>query len=350
MMKIKDERLFKLIRDYLLVYLPEQKCCSKDTISAYRESLNKLLDYITKERNIPLEDITFSLLNHQMIAEFLNWLEMDRKCCISTRNHRLSYIRSFFKYSGHMDPMLLIYYNDLLKIPLKKDMKLKVLEFMSEEALKAVLSQPNTLTKNGIRDLFFMVLMYDTAARDREMLELKVKDFSSEPKTPCVYLTGKGNKKRVVPVMKKTVEHFNKYISIFHRTQEYDSNQYLFYTIRHGLKQQMSDDNVARFMNNYGLSAKVICKDVPSKVHPHMFRRTRAMHLYRAGMPLALLSEWLGHENLETTLIYAYADTEMKREAIKKATGDNNPLNSNDKLQLSWKNDDEILRQLYGLK
>jgi hypothetical protein len=80
-----------------------------------------------------------------------------------------------------------------------------------------------------------------------------------------------------------------------------------------------------------------------------MFRRTRSMHLYRAGMPLALLSEWLGHENPETSLIYAYADTEMKREAIRKATRNNNPLNVN-KIQAFWKNDDELIRQLYGLK
>ena len=43
------------------------------------------------------------------------------------------------------------------------------------------------------------------------------------------------------------------------------------------------------------------------------------MHLYQAGMPLALLTEWLGHADPETTLIYAHADTEMKRHALEKA-------------------------------
>lgn len=42
---------------------------------------------------------------------------------------------------------------------------------------------------------------------------------------------------------------------------------------------------------------------------------SRATHLYQAGMPLALLTEWLGHADPETTLIYAHADTEMKRHA-----------------------------------
>jgi len=349
MRKLRDEKLFKLFRDYLIIYLPEQKCCSENTIKSYRKSLNILLDFLIEKKEILLEDITFSLLDHQMISEFLDWLEEERNCCISTRNHRLSCIRSFFKYAGNMDPVLIVHWNDLQKIPLKKDTKSKIIEFMSEEALKSVLAQPDTKTRIGIRDLFFMVLMYDTAARNREILDIKVKDFSVDSKTPYVYLTGKGTKKRVVPLMQKTVDHFHNYLDIFHRLEGYDPNQYLFYTTRHGLKQQMSDDNVARFMNKYGQSAKIICKDVPLKVHPHMFRKTRAMHLYRAGMPLALLSEWLGHKNLETTLIYAYADTEMKREAIQKATGNSNPLNDKEK-SLYWKNDDDIVRKLYGLK
>ena len=42
------------------------------------------------------------------------------------------------------------------------------------------------------------------------------------------------------------------------------------------------------------------CPDVPARVHPHMPRHLRAMHLYQAGMPLALLTEWLGHADPET--------------------------------------------------
>lgn len=49
------------------------------------------------------------------------------------------------------------------------------------------------------------------------------------------------------------------------------------------------------------------------------FRHVRAMHLYQAGMPLPLISQWLGHSRIETSLIYAYADAEMKRAAVNKA-------------------------------
>jgi site-specific recombinase XerD len=298
------------------------------------------------EKDISLTDVTFETLNSRMISDYLNWLEKVCHCSISTRNQRLAGIRSFFKYAGRMDLAVTVFQKDLEKVPFKRRDS-KTVDFMTEEALKTVLAQPDTSTKMGIRDLFFMILMYDTGARNREILDLRVKDFDADSKTPCVHLTGKGNKKRIVPVMAKTVEHFRHYVSLYH--PEDGSERYLFYTVRNGILQPMSDDNVSRFMKKYGRAAKGICPEVPDNLHPHLFRHSRSIHLYRAGMPLALLSEWLGHAQLETTMIYAYADTEMKRDAIQKATGSSNPLMGNDQIPV-WKGDDQIIRKLYGLK
>ena len=346
MKTLKDETLFRLIHDYLSVYLPDQRCCSPNTVKSYRETLNQLFDFITLEKSIPLTDVTFETLNCRMISDYLNWLEKERHCSVSTRNQRLAGIRSFFKYAGRMDLTVTVYQKDLEKVPFKQTGS-KAVDFMTEEALKAVLAQPDTSTKTGIRNLFFMILMYDTGARNREILDLRVTEFRADSKTPCVHLTGKGNKKRIVPVMAKTVEHFRNYVTLYHSGDS--SERYLFYIVRNGIVQQMSDDNVARFMKKYGNAAKEICAEVPDNLHPHLFRHSRSIHLYRAGMPLALLSEWLGHAQLETTMIYAYADTEMKRDAIQKATGNHNPLMSSAQTPC-WKGDDQIIRKLYGLK
>jgi integrase/recombinase XerD len=347
--KIKDENLFRLVRNYLTVYLTDQKCCSPNTVKAYREALNLLFDFIKCHKQIPLSGITFEILDSQMVSEFLEWLEKERDCCIATRNHRLACIRSFFSYAGKMDPSVIAFHNELMKVPLKKHIESKTVDFLTENALKAILQQPDTSTNAGIRNLFFMILLYDTGARDREILDMKLKDISTTSQTPSVYLTGKGRKIRIVPIMQKTVSHYQNYRNIFHESTPSIDDQYLFYTLRHGDKQQMSDDNVSRFLKIYGKRAKEQCCEVPERVHPHQFRHARAMHLYRSGMPLALLSEWLGHANLETTMIYAYADTEMKRKAIQKATGQSNPLNSEKELPI-WRNDDDLIRKLYGLK
>ena len=82
----------------------------------------------------------------------------------------------------------------------------------------------------------------------------------------------------------------------------------------------MSPDTVAYFLRQYALEANKINSNCPAHVHPHQFRHTRAIHLYRSGVPLSILSEYLGHEYESTTRIYAYASPEMKAAAISKTS------------------------------
>ena len=77
-----------------------------------------------------------------------------------------------------------------------------------------------------------------------------------------------------------------------------------------------------------------------------MLRHIRAMHLYRRGLPLPLLADYLGHASIESTRIYAYADTEMKRIAIEKA----DPLhNQTAPSQPIWAGDEDRILKLSGL-
>jgi len=147
--------------------------------------------------------------------------------------------------------------------------------------------------------------------------------------------------------MQKTVEHLKKYLETFHRNST--GTEYLFYVNRKGIRNQMSQDNVSKFIKQYGESARKECKEVPDHLYVHMFRHSRAMHLYRNGMPMPLLSEWLGHAQMETTSkYYANADIKMKQDAIEKATSDLNPVLSNT-IDFKFENDDETIRKLYGL-
>lgn len=152
---------------------------------------------------------------------------------------------------------------------------------------------------------------------------------------------------RHVPITAKTVEHIKYYLRMFHPKPTERQDDYLFYTVIHREKRQMSCDNVARFIKQYGESARKKSPDIPENVHPHQLRHTRAIHLYRAGMPLAVLAEFLGHSDISTTQIYAYADPEMKRAAIKKARGEELIDTPDEAL---WQTDEDMIRRLYGLK
>jgi integrase/recombinase XerD len=345
---LADKKLFELVRDFLKVYLPNLRKCSPNTIRAYQKALELLFDFVKTQKKAKLHQITFNMIDNKIITSFLDDLEKGRGCSISTRNHRLQCIRSFYAYAAENDITVMARWQELKKIKTANAPTVLV-EHMSEAAVGAILSQPDISTKKGLRDMFIMMLLYQTGARIQELLNIRLRDINYS-KAPVVTLHGKGNKVRPVPLREKMVDHLKQYLAIFHMNESKYSEQYLIYSIRNGLKTRMTEDNVRRLVHNYGITARNICPEVPENVHPHLFRHSRAMHLYQNGVDLTLVSQWLGHRRLETTLIYAQADTELKRKAIEKAIPEDSPLKPFLNADRYKVDDEETLKQLYGLK
>lgn len=348
MSKVTDEMLFRLIHDFLVVYLPSQRNSSPNTIRAYRSSLEMLLDFVKHQNKMPLHKVTFRMLSEKSVSDFLDSLETERGCGISTRNHRLKCIRAFLKYAAMIEPTAVAHRAELFKIPVKKGTERKTVGYMNEAAVKALLAEPDAGTKIGLRNRCFMILAYDTAARVQELADLRLRDIRIG-KTPTIVITGKGSKTRTVPLMKPTVLHLDDYLSAYHNGESLLSERPLFYSVRGGVPQALSCDGIRKWMREYGKTAREKCREIPAIVHPHLLRHSRAMHLYQNGMDLTLVSQWLGHAQLETTLIYAHADTEQKRAAIEKATPKTNALQEAPSSRFDV-NDDEVLKRLYGLK
>ena len=172
---------------------------------------------------------------------------------------------------------------------------------------------PNT--KMGLRDRVIMILLYDSAIRLDELLSLTIKDLSINTDNPYIRISGKGNKERIVAITLRTAEHLKQYLSIYHK-QDLNTNNYLFITKIKGAIDKMSSGNVERFIRQYADSAREECSQIPLKVYPHMFRRTRATDLYQNGVELELVSRILGHSSTETTKVYAKPSIEMLRKAI----------------------------------
>ena len=349
MKKGSPNPLFTLIYDYFKIYLPNQRKCSSNTIRAYQIAIESLLDFVKMENNISLQKVTFEMINREVLTKFLDQLEKERNWSVSTRNHRLQCIRAFYAYAAEMEITTIVHHEEILKVPIAIEEKTDIIEHMSEAAVKALWEQPDITTRKGIRDQFLMMLLYDSAARIQELLDIRILDLQLGL-TPTLVLHGKGSKMRPVTLMEKTVEHLRRYCKVFHEGESDSSSQYLFYIIRSGQKKRMCEDNARRLIKTYGVAAKSVCPDTPENVHPHLLRHSRAMHLYQHGMPLEILSEWLGHAQLETTLIYAHADTELKRKAIESASPPNSPLKdflNADRFQVD---DEDTLKRLYGIR
>ena len=335
-----EQLLWKYVRSYLTIYLPRIRGLSPNTVSSYRQSISLFCQFLKEERRIGLSKASFDHITRESVSGFIQSLRR-RGCKASTCNLRLSSLKSFLKYCADEDIGLYSVYQEAKKVPLAKTATTEV-GHMSQTALKTLLAEPDARTAKGMRNRMIMILLYDAAVRVQELVDLKVSDLQLQAKDPFILVTGKGAKTRSVPLMEKTVAHLNVYLGRFHSLSDGPTRDPLFYSTRSDRPHKLSTDAVAVMLRNYGESARRICADVPKRVHPHLFRHTRAMDLYRAGMPLPYVAEFLGHASVNTTDIYASADIEMLRDALETA----DPAKA-DEVPL-WRGEDS-LRKLCGL-
>ena len=326
-MKGRNMRLFELIRGFLLEYLPKRRNYSGNTVRSYRTELDQFITFVARKRGVEISEVTFADFGRESVCSFLEDLESSRNCSIQTRNHRLNGIRSFVSYAATMDLEVVAVKQALEAIPMKKTEAREGVRHLTEASVAELLGIPNGRTQKGRRDLALLSFMYDTAARVQETVGTRLANLNLGER-PTVTLTGKGRKTRTTS----------------------DTDAPLFFVIRNGVRKQMTEDNVRKLLSHYGGRLPEHARQGLGSIHPHLLRHSRAMHLYQNGMSLELLSQWLGHSQIETTLVYAHADAEMKRRAIEKATPPDSPLGRHIKPTTMKLNDDDLIRRLYGLK
>ena len=325
----------KYLTDFLTTYLSGQKNVSRNTILAYRDTFKLLLKYSQDVKGIPIERISMDTLSADLITDFLNWLESERKCSISTRNQRLASIHSFFRYVQGEDPSGIYHFQKVISIPIKKSEK-TVVRHLSPEAMKLILEQPDKYSVKGRRDITLLSVLYDTGARVQELIDIKVCDAILDSPAVIV-LTGKGNKVRRVPLMKNTLALLQSYLSENDLNKQWKNQYPLFVNNQHN---KLTKEGVAYILNKYVTMARSVSTSIPEHVSPHVLRHSKSMHLLQAGVNLIYIRDFLGHVDIKTTEVYARADTETKRKAIENACPDiidnNMPDWSKDKELLSW--------------
>lgn len=337
---MKPTDFAKYLTEFLAVYLPSQKNVSRNTIRSYRDTFKLLIRYCQEIKNIPVEKITLNALSNTLLIGFLKWLETDRKCSISTRNQRLAAIHSFFRYIQAEEPEGIFHFQKIMNIPIKKGQK-TVVEYLTPEAIKLLLEQPDKSTRKGRRNLTLISVLYDCGARVQELIDIRVCDVILE--SPAILtLTGKGNKIRRVPIMNNTAALLRSYFAENELDVPWKNEYPLFTNNQH---HKLTRKGIGYIVSKYADSARKTSKIIPLKVTVHMLRHSKAMHLLQAGVNLVYIRDFLGHVDLKTTEIYAKADTETKRRAIENVYPDLIESNLPD-----WRQDQALLSWLTNLK
>ena len=340
-MKYKRKResdFWQLARRYLHDYMPVARNLSDKSVEAYKQSLKTYLQFLEEEKSLLNEKVTFEAFSREYVTDYIGRLKA-KGYVPKTINLKLTAIRSFLKYCSDEDFELRGIYTEVCTVKKQKEEK-KPIEYLQPNATAAILSAYDTKTAKHRRNRMILIMLYDTGARVQELADLNINSLHLEMNNPFVTLIGKGKKSRNVPLLQKTVQHLRLYLQEFHPKNEECP---LFYSLLDGKPHRLSTDSISLVLKKAADKARIDCADVPLNVHCHMFRKTKAMDLYKNGVPLPFIMQLLGHESMSTTSgFYAFATLEMMSDAMNKAA----PIVADE--EKLWKKKD-VKKILYSL-
>lgn len=301
---------------FLSEYLPHERGMSPHTILAYRDTFMLFIRYMRDEKKVFVEKLTLDKISKEIVVDFLEWVQNRRNCSVVTRNHRLAAIHSFVLYLQYEDIVHLDRWQKILSIKMKKAEKVAI-NYLTVDAIKLLLEQPDRTTLRGRRNLALLALMYDTGARVQEIINLtpEAVNIASTPYT--IRLFGKGQKYRIVPLMDEQVALLKRYMEDNNLSEAYHLRHPLFFNSR---GERLTRAGITYILKNYVEMARTINSEIiPQSISCHSLRHSKAMHLLQAGVSLVYIRDILGHVSVQTIEVYARADSKQKREALEKS-------------------------------
>lgn len=343
-MKQKDNitDMAMLLKDFFETYLLKERGVSNHTIRSYSATFQSLYAFFKDNKGIRANKLFVKDLSRRSINDYLNWLEMEKGNKVPTRNSRLASVKAFCHYAQYKDFKNLARWQDILSIKSKKA-DMPYMSFLTQEGMKTLLSEVPTDTIQGRRHLAILAFLYDTGARANELISFSAHNLNLT-KPYHVILSGKGRKKRIVPIHEKLVLILKAYMKDANIELNNISKQPLFVNA-YGRK--LTSAGLTHIIMMYADKVRENFPALmPKRLSPHSFRHSKATHLLQAGMNIIYVRDFLGHSSVKTTETYVRMDSEQKRKALEAAAADIVPQSQTIEV---WNDDEKLLNWLKGL-
>ncbi len=299
------------LNQFFVQYLPHIKGSSEKTIQAYRDTYRLFLPFAADYHHIKIASLRIEHLTVELILSFLNYLEEKRKNITRTRNLRLVAIKSLAKMIRFMHPQYRKLAEQILNIPQKR-MQKKIIGYLYPQEVMDVFKVVGLKKNEGFRDYCLLHLLFDSGARATEIATLNLDYFDAHNQTLAIL--GKGNRFRQIQLWPKTCELITLYI------QKYRTNPSPLYRHRLFINQRgqaLTRSGIHRLCRKY-LQRVLVPKRLKS-IHPaHSFRHSRAVNMLGCGHSITDIKNRLGHENINSTMVYLHMDLTHKRSVQKK--------------------------------
>ena len=304
-------KLSTCLHQFFDQYLPRIKGSGDNTIKAYRDAFTFFLPFAANYLSIKLESLRVEHLSTSLILDFLHNLESQRHYRTTSRNQRLAALKSLAKMIRFMYPDKHPIAQTILSIPQKRAQK-PLVGFLDYEDIIKVFLSVDLKKKDGFRDYTILHLLYDSGARATEIATLNLDYFNPQKRTLAIH--GKGNQYRLIKLWPITTQLIKRYIFKYRITPKSLYQHRLFINQR---GQEFTRFGINRLCKKY-LSLALPPKRLININPVHSLRHSCAMRMLYEGKDPSEIRNRLGHENIQSTMIYLHMDLFYKREVQKK--------------------------------
>lgn len=317
-----------VLRDYL-VYMETIMGRSPRTVNEYYLDLRTFFRYLMQKRGlspssgnfeeISIESVDLNILKSVTKSDILDFLVFTarerpkfHKSVATTygndlpaRARKISSLRGLYKY--YCDKLQLLEDNPTKGLDTPRAKKELPKYLTLDESIRLLESIDGPYRE---RDYCIIVLFLNCGMRVSELVNIDLRDISDDR----LRLLGKGNKERMVYLNQACIRAIEAYLP--HRIPPKAASQNALFISRLGnrIDVQTVKALVKKYLTAAGLSQK--------HCSVHKLRHTAATLMYQNGVDVRTLKEVLGHENLDTTMIYTHVVDQNLRDAAQA-----NPLN-----------------------
>lgn len=278
-------------------YLASEKGFSLHTIEAYKRDLKLLTNYLTSNHQLN----SFEDIKEKHLIDFLEWMAHELYAT-SSRYRALMAIKIFFRFLRKEERLK---WDVTAHLEAPKLWQL-IPEILSQKEVELLLKTPDTKTEIGCRDRAILEVLYASGLRVSELCKLNLYDIQEE----TLRVFGKGNKERVVPIAKISLEAVDQYLLMHRKDKIEDSwGEPLFISTK---KRRIDRITVWSRIKYYVKNAGI---DKP--ISPHSLRHSFATHLLDHGADLRVIQEMLGHADISTTDRYTHLSNQRLFQSFK---------------------------------
>ena len=270
-----------------VLYLEQERRMSIHTVSAYKRDLNRCIIFMG-DHDLSM----WNVMKTKQVRLFIAQLNREGLSARSIQRH-LSSLRSFYRYLIREEKVLT---NPAQVVQAPKAGK-RLPATLDVDQVSGLLDHVEQESFIGCRDKAMMELFYSSGLRLAELASLDCRDIDLADK--LVYVTGKGNKARVLPIGGQALKAIQLWL-------ENRDKEGLFEAVALFITKQGGRLGVRSIQQRLKFWGKK--QGISDHIHPHRLRHAFASHMLEATGDLRAVQELLGHADISTTQVYTHVD------------------------------------------